>query len=419
VELKKSLEAQLKPARSELRRREKFGSPPGLAVAYAVREDKPVNESVQLHGEPAEKGAVISRRAPCCLGTSGELRIPDGASGRQQLAEWIASATNPLTARVMVNRIWQHHFGKGLVGTPSNFGLRGDKPTHPELLDFLASNFVEQGWSVKAMHRLILNSAVYQQASLGRDFESRRPFEQVSEKVGKWESEKPEAAARALHSPTHSLTHSPTHSLPNPSASENVDPANHLYWRYDRRRLDAEAIRDAMLLVAGRLNLDRPGRHPFPQFEEWSWTQHNPFKAVYESNHRSVYLMTQRIQRHPYLALFDGPDANVSTDTRADSTVPLQALYLMNSAFVQGQAMAFAQRVRESVSQTDQQIRLACELAWGRPPSPDETRRACDYLQRYRDELARAGETGEKLESEAWASYARVLLTANEFFYID
>jgi hypothetical protein len=343
------------------------------------------------------------------------LRIPDGASGRLQLAEWVASAANPLTARVIANRIWQHHFGKGLVGTPSNFGLRGDAPTHPELLDFLASHFVERGWSVKAMHRVILNSAVYQQTS--RD-------SLAGEKVGKWESEKTEACAPGPRSPAHFPTFSPAHFPTGSPASDfinaaTIDPANHLYWRYDRRRLDAEAIRDGLLLVAGVLNLDRPGRHPFPPFAEWNWTQHNPFKAVYDSDHRSVYLMTQRIQRHPYLALFDAPDANVSTDVRADSTVPLQALYLMNSPFVQTQSLAFARRILRGTSQTEERIRLASELAWSRPPSLDETRRARDYLQRYRDELARTGVAAEKLELEAWASYARVLLTANEFFYVD
>jgi hypothetical protein len=416
AELKKAIEAQLKPIRSELKRREKFGSPPGLPVAYAVAEDKPVNESVQLHGEPAEKGAVVSRRAPCRLGVPGELRIPEGASGRLQLAEWMASETNPLTARVMVNRIWQHHFGQGLVGTPSNFGLRGDLPTHPELLDFLAGYFLEHGWSIKAVHRLVLNSAVYQQASVVDEFQSGGSQAQVREKVSKRVSERPCADVRPSHSPAYSLTHSPSSGG---KKAELTDPANHLHWHYDARRLDAEAIRDAMLLVAGRLNLDRPGRHPFPPFEDWSWTQHNPFKAIYDSDHRSVYLMTQRIQRHPYLALFDAPDANVSTDTRSDSTVPLQALYLMNSPFLQAQALAFARRVLESVSQTDERIRLACELAWSRPLSPEEMRRARDYLERYRVELARIGTVPEQVEAEAWASYARVLLTANEFFYVD
>ncbi|MBI3416836.1 MAG: DUF1553 domain-containing protein [Verrucomicrobia bacterium] len=369
AELKKTVEAQLKPLRVELKRRDKFGAPPDVPVAYAVTEDKPWNEFIHVRGEPADQGVLTSRRAPGFLGVHGELNIPDGASGRLQLAEWIASEANPLTARVMVNRIWQHHFGKGLVHTPSNFGLRSEPPTHPELLDFLADYFVEHNWSVKAMHRLILNSATWQQTSL--------------------------------------------------CATEPRDPANDLLWRMDRRRLDAESIRDTMMFAAGTLNLERPGPHPFPKFEEWAWTQHNHFKAVYDSDRRSVYLMRQRIQRHPYLALFDAPDANVSTDTRTDSIVPLQALYLMNNPFVETQAAALARRVIGAAADNSERTRLACKLAWSRDPSPSEINKASEFLSRMHDELARTGMQPDSLDEAGWTSYARVLLTANEFFYID
>src|SRR5262249_23037668 len=128
-------------------------------------------------------------------------------------------------------------------------------------------------------------------------------------------------------------------------ANAAKDPGNRRYWRYDRRRLDAEAIRDAMLMISGKLDLKRPGGHPFPPIETWGWTQHNPFKAAYASSHRSVYLMTQRIQRHPYLGLFDGADTNTSTEQRGTSTVPQQALFLMNNPWVKGQAEGFARRL--------------------------------------------------------------------------
>src|SRR5262249_678559 len=137
------------------------------------------------------------------------------------------------------------------------------------------------------------------------------------------------------------------------------DESNRNYWHFDRRRLDAEAIRDSMMLLAGTLDLGRPGPHPFPSIEKWNWTQHSPFKAVFESNHRSVYLMTQRIQRHPYLSLFDAPDANTSTDVRTAATVPLQALYLMNNPFVQRQASAFARRLMTSANNDEERVQRA------------------------------------------------------------
>jgi hypothetical protein len=368
---KRDLEARLKALGAEKTALGRAGAPAGLPVAYAVGEGKPVDSRLQPRGEPDELGPVVRRRAPGCLAGDEPLDIPDGSSGRLELARWLTRPENPLTTRVMVNRIWQHHFGKGLVATPSNFGLRGNPPTHPELLDHLAAVFVESGWSVKAMHRLIVSSRTWQQSSAHR------------------------------------------------AASAAIDPANRWYWRQDRRRLDAEALRDTMLSIAGTLDPRRPGPHPFPPIAEWQWTQHSPFKAAYESRHRSVYLMTQRIQRHPYLALFDAPDANVSTDLRADSTVPLQALHLMNDPFVREQASAFARRVMEARGDDADRVWLACLTAWSRDPGPEEIERARRFLAEARDELRRAGVTGTEMEAEAWAGYARVLLASSELFYVD
>jgi hypothetical protein len=278
---------------------------------------------------------------------------------------------NPLTARVMVNRIWQHHFGKGLVTTPSNFGLRGEAPTHPELLDWLAARFVESGWSVKAMHRLIVLSKTYQLSS--------RPDE-----------------AGAIR-----------------------DPANRWCGHYDRRRLDAEAIRDALLTVSGKLDRTPSGAHPFPPITQWKWTQHVPFQEVYPSSHRSVYLMTQRFQRHPYLALFDGPDPNTSTAQRTSSTVPQQALFLMNSPFLAEQAEGFARRVLIASTNPVQRLELAHQWAWSRLPQPVERDRAFRYLREYREQLVAAGVSDPEAETRAWTSYARILLNANEFVYLD
>ncbi|MBI1913818.1 MAG: DUF1553 domain-containing protein [Planctomycetes bacterium] len=202
-------------------------------------------------------------------------------------------------------------------------------------------------------------------------------------------------------------------------ASAAKDPGNRWYWRFDRRRLDAESLRDAMLAASGRLDLRRPGPHPFPPMTAWAWTQHAPFKDVYPSDHRSVYLMTQRLKRHPFLALFDGPDTNVSTDTRTSSTVPLQALFLLNNHWVHEQAEGLARRVVSRSADGSIRVRLACELTWGRPPNHDEEQTALRYVERYGEELVRSGVAGEVQEVQAWSSLARVLLAANEFIYVD
>jgi hypothetical protein len=301
------------------------------------------------------------------------LPPPPGAqeSGRLELARWLTQPGHPLTARVIVNRIWQHHFGTGLVATASNFGVRGDPPSHPELLDSLASRFVAGGWSIKALHRAIVLSRTYQ---LSSDLD-------------------PALAA--------------------------IDPSDRLLSRFPRQRLDAESIRDAMLAVSGALDERLGGRHPFPPAEDWHWTQHDPFKAVYPTSRRSVYLMSQRLVRHPYLAIFDGPDTNTSTDVRSRSTVPLQALYLRNDSFVQKRAVDFARRLQSGWTNAAAQIAAAYELAWGRLPAPAELDRGARFLDEYGAALAAAGVPATARDRDALAALAKVVLTANEFLYID
>jgi cytochrome c553 len=362
---------KLKALREELKALRRPGLPADLPAAYAVSDGKPVPQAVHLRGEPATPGPAVERGVPRFLAGDRVIRWPADGSGRRELADWVADAKNPLAARVMVNRIWQHHFGRGLVGTPSNFGVRGEVPTHPELLDWLADRFVRDGWSIKALHRHIVLSKTYQLSSAADSADAAR------------------------------------------------DPDNRYRWRFDRRRLDAEALRDALLMVGGRLDRTRPGPHPFPSAAGWGWTQHNPFKAVYLSHHRSVYLMTQRIQRHPYLALFDGPDANHSTGKRTSATVPLQALYLMNNPFVREQAEGLARRLLAASPDPAGRVGHALALAWGRPAAPEEVAQGVAYVRRYAEELARAGTPEAGRELEAWTSYARVVLTANEFLYVD
>ncbi|HEV3235839.1 MAG TPA: DUF1553 domain-containing protein, partial [Gemmataceae bacterium] len=369
--LNKQLQEKLNALKTELRSLQKPGLPLDLPGAYAVSDEKPVEVRLQLKGDPDNPGPAVQRGVLRFLAGEKKVDFPRDGSGRLQLAQWLTRPENPLTARVIVNRVWQHHFGSGIVGTPSNFGTRGELPTHPELLDWLTSQFIKDGWSIKALHRRIMLSKTYQLAS----------------------SSQPAGLAK--------------------------DPGNRWHWRFDRRRLEAEAIRDAMLMVGGRLELKRPGPHPFPPISQWNWTQHQPFKAVYPSNCRSVYLMTQRLQRHPYLALFDGPDTNHSTDKRSSSTVPLQALYFMNNDFVKAMAEGLAQRLIAHSAEERKRLEQAFVLAWGRPPQDAEVEKGLDYLRRYKEELVKGGAPQDKLDLEAWTSYARVILTANEFLYVD
>lgn len=368
-DLRAKLQKELRPLRDRLETLVRSNLPPDVPGAYGVHDTKPTNVPIQIAGDPGRPGKTVPRGVPGFLGDASKWPVPADASGRLELARWISSPANPLTARVMVNRIWQYHFGRGLVATPSNFGLRGVPPTHPALLDWMASHFIESGWSVKAMHRLIVNSKTYQLAS-------------AQDAVG-------------------------------------ADPSNIWYGRFDRRRLDAEAIRDAMLASSGNLELRQGGNHPFPPITKWHWTQHDAFKEIYPTNRRSVYLMTQRLQRHPFLALFDGPDTNVSTDVRTSSTVPLQALYLMNNPFVREQAEGLARRVLEKAADVDGQTTMAYELAYARPPSAAEKNAARKYLEDYSQELTRFQVPATERTMEAWTSLARTLLCANEFMYVD
>ncbi|MFO0968569.1 MAG: DUF1549 and DUF1553 domain-containing protein [Gemmataceae bacterium] len=355
------------------------GKTDDLAYAVIDGKDEPKkrigkvgNARVMLKGDPDHLGKEVPRRFPMAL---GGMTLPPGVkgSGRLELANWLTDKANPLTARVMVNRIWQYHFGRGLVPTANDFGKQGQAPSHPELLDFLADYFMTEhpdrsAWSVKNMHRLILMSRTYQLASEENEANLKR------------------------------------------------DPADIYLWRYPPRRLDAEAIRDALLFVSGNLEKGPGGPHPFPDVKKWDFTQHKPFKAVYDSNRRSVYLMTQRIQRHPFLALFDGPDTNASTASRPTTTTPLQALFLMNNPFVHEQARKLADRLLKERKTDPDRIERAFLLLYGRPPSAEEVEATRDYLSRV---SAKAPGAPAERERSAWESLSRALFMSNEFVYLN
>jgi hypothetical protein len=344
-------------------RAEHTKNPPKQDVAYAVAEGKPADTKLHLRGDPEKPGEVMPRRWLEVLG--GTPLKDKSTSGRLELAEWIASKENPLTARVLVNRVWLHHFGKGLVKTPNDFGTRGEKPTHPELLDWLAAEFVKSGWSIKALHRTILLSATYRQNGDAR----------------------PDAA--------------------------KTDPANDLYWRFDRRRLTAEEIRDSLLAVSGQLDRKPGEAHPIPPESSWGFTQHVPFSTFYETDKRSVYLIQIRNRRHPFLGLFDGADPNASTPQRQTTTVPTQALYFLNDPFFHAQAAKVAEGVRAKPDgeRAGELFRRVLQ----RPPTEADREFVSAFLAHYRKAL----DGKPDADSQAWNALTRVLLASNEFLFVE
>jgi len=347
---------------------------PRVHDAYAVQDGAPADAALHLKGEPDRVGEKVPRRWLELFGASPvPAEVASRSSGRLQLAEWIADARNPLTARVIVNRVWQQHFGSGLVPTPSDFGVRGQLPTHPELLDWLASRFIADGWSIKKLHERILSSGTYQLAS---------------------------SAGSAVQL--------------------SADPDNHLHWRFNRRRLDAETLRDTTLAVSGALDptpLREP--HPFPPPQKWDYTQHHPFRASYPSTRRSVYLMVARLTASPFFQTFDGPDPNASTARRDSSVTTVQALYFMNDQFVYEQADRFAARVMKEAPDEQARVDRAFALALHRPPSAEERAQLDTYFTAARNRLMPVNNDPQKHQRAAWASLARALFRTNEFLYVD
>jgi hypothetical protein len=338
-----------------------------VPLAYGVTEGTPHDTRLHLRGEPDQLGEVVPRGFVKVLGQS-TLPVNAKGSGRLELAQWLTRTDNPLTARVIVNRIWQHHFGRGVVKTPSDFGSRGIPPSHPELLDHLAAEFVQSGWSIKFLHRRILQSSTYQQSPAGH-------------RTGE---------------------------------SDTSD----LYVGFSRRRLSAEEIRDAILAVSGRLDRSPGHEHPFPSPLDWNFTQHNPFSAVYDHRQRSVYLMASRLKRHPFLALFDGSDPNASTPARAGTTVPTQALFFLNDPLVHESADDWAARLLAEPSD-EAQIEQAWHEAYGRSPAPVERAEAAEFLAMYRAELLSAGSDRVRVQQLALAAFLRTIFGSNEFLHVD
>lgn len=359
---------------------------PEYEAAYAVRDREPRDAKVQIKGEPARLGATVERRFPEVLG--GQRVEERDSSGRLELAQWITSPENPLTARVIVNRVWQRHFGRGLVESTSDFGLRGQTPSHPELLDWLATDFMQNGWSLKHLHRQIMNSRSYRMESDSMtDGKESAGFER----------------------------------------NVQSDPENRFLWKFTRQRLDAESIRDALLAISGRLDcVPQSEPYPIPPQKDWKYTQHHPFNDDYANNKRSLYQMTKRLTVESYMQTFDGPDPNVCTSDRDQSVTALQALYFVNDEFLHQSANAYAERLVDLESK-DQQIEVAVQEVLGRPVRDDEKAVFLAYLGEVEARLSSFGpdagsevtKVAAELEQRSLASMVRGLFRLNEFLYID
>lgn len=337
--------------------------PAGTPLAMGIRDHKkPADCKLNIKGDAKKLGDAVPRGflTAFTVDQVKDVQFSEKQSGRMELATWLTSPDHPLTARVIVNRIWQHLFGTGIVRTPNDFGVYGERPTHPELLDHLALRLIEDGWSIKKLIRAIVLTRTYQLSS--------------------------QADSTLLEK----------------------DDANQLLARHTRRRLDAESLRDNMLFASGELDLV-PGEGSIVQHRDilvnLAGNLHEP------SNKRSVYLCYLRSSPPPELAAFDLPDFITVTGRRNVSTVPNQALHLFNNPFVVQQSVLFASHVMSQSSDQQSRIQFAWNQAFSRDPNPDEVKRTASFLNEAQSDL--------KDDSKAWASLCQALFSTNEFRYVD
>jgi hypothetical protein len=370
--------------------------PPPPAHAWSIADDEKTPATFVLkRGNPKRPGARVEPAVPRVLRETTSKHAP--VTSRLELARWLTRSDHPLTARVLVNRLWQHHFGRGLVGTPNDFGRRGELPSHPELLDWLARKFVANGWSIKPMHRLMVLSSTYQQTSrVAADNPARRK-----------------------------------------------DPDNRLLARMNRRRLEGEALRDSVLATAGSLNRKLGGpmvRVPLePEVYELIFTEGEPdglwlvTPDAREQDRRSIYLYAKRNVRLPLFEAFDQPDTLTSCAVRPVSTFAPQALILLNGPFMQGQSKVLAGRLlRECGADAGRQVERAYRLALGRSPSVGERRMANEFLDsqtellrgrlRARRPVALPTTLPDGIDparAAALVDFCLAILNRNEFLYVN
>ena len=345
-------------------------NPPDFPAAMGVEEDQVADAAIHVRGNSLKLGDVVPRRTPPVVRGPQPARFSTSHSGRRELADWLVDSRHPLTARVIVNRVWRWHFGEGIVRTPDNFGLLGEVPGHPELLDWLARRFVADGWSLKSLHRLILNSSAWQQSS----------------------SQSAETVAR--------------------------DPENRLFSRAAVRRLEAEELRDALLAVGGPWDATLGGSLLKVKNRGYLFDHTSIDTTDYTSRRRSLYLPVIRNNVYDMLQLLDFPDPAVTNGDRATTTVAPQALLMLNSDFVMQSADAFAARLLAEPGDDRARMTRMYAIAYGRQPSDDETAANRTFLAEVERSLAPKEADAEKRRRQSWSILCHVVVAANEFMYV-
>ena len=337
---------------------------PQIEEVMAVEDDKGQNLRVHLRGNHLTLGVEAPRRFPKIVAGDSALSLGADRSGRLEFANWMTKPENPLTARVMVNRIWAGHFGEGIVRTTENFGRLGERPTHPELLDWLAGEFVKSNWSVKRMHRLIVGSAAYRM------------------------------------------------SIQTDPVAYQKDPDNRLLSHFNRRRLEAEELRDSLLATSGLLDRTMSGSLLTVGNRKYVNDTGSRNYEGYSSTRRSVYLPVIRSAVYDVFQTFDFPDPSVPNGKRPTTTIPTQALMLLNSAIVDRSAEAFAKSLLKRGGDDTARIQAAYRLAFGRAATTAEVERVLAYLKR-------SGDATEAKRLSAWRGFCRVLFASNEYLFVE
>lgn len=349
---------------------------PVLPEAMAVSDGTPADLRVHKRGSHLNLGEEVPRGFTRSIGAQAGPMIQAGTSGRLQLAQWLTNPEHPLTARVIVNRIWHWHFGEGLVRSVDNFGILGEKPTHPELLDWLARQFIESGWSIKSLHRLLMNSATYQQSSSN-------------------------------------------------SADTNSDaapdPENRRLSHFSRRRLEAEAIRDSILFVSDSLDAQMGGTMLSIQNRTYvTSTASKIDRALFDTPRRSLYLPVVRSALYDVFQVFDFADPSVLNGRRDQTVVAPQALFMMNSGLVANAARQMARSLLASPDRADAaRVADLFRITFGRIATPAESKAAVEYVERYEQALNAINPRPMDVRLKAWQSLCRTTLAANEFIHVD
>lgn len=375
--IKKTTDAEaLKKLKAELVQKEKQ-APEGPSAMGAM-EGKIVNAHVLIRGNHVTPGKLVPRRFPIAVAGVSQAPLPEKQSGRLELAQWLASKDHPLTARVMVNRVWRWHFGQGIVRSVDNFGRLGEKPSHPELLDWLALKFIDDGWSIKKLHRTILLSSTYRQSSSVLDF-------------------------------------NPKSEIRNPKLE---DPDNRALWRFNPRRLQSEEIRDSLLFVSGQLDRTMGGPAiTHVKNREFLFDHTSKDGTRYDSKRRTIYLPVIRNNLYDVLTLFDSPDAAVSTGDRSTTTVATQALFWMNSPLVV-EAAAKLTEARSLSEDLPAQLQRMFLTTYGREPTDAEQMRLKRSLVETEASLHEVEPDSKKRTARAWALIGQVILSGNEFVWV-